>query len=57
LLQTFGTTESDSPQTDGAELTLFVWREFCERRDPPPVQGPSVGRVIAALRDEWGCTL
>jgi len=57
LLQTFGTIESDSPRTDGAELTLFVWREFCERRDPPSVQGPSVDRVIAALRDEWGCTL
>jgi diadenosine tetraphosphate (Ap4A) HIT family hydrolase len=57
LLQTFGTIESDSPQTDGAELTLFVWREFCERPDPPPVQGPSVDWVIAALREEWGCTL
>jgi diadenosine tetraphosphate (Ap4A) HIT family hydrolase len=57
LLQTFGTIESDSPQTDGAELTLFVWREFCERLDPPPVQGPSVDWVIAVLRDEWGCTL
>jgi diadenosine tetraphosphate (Ap4A) HIT family hydrolase len=57
LLQTFGTIESDSPQTDGAELTLFVWREFCERLDPPPVQGSSVDWVIAALREEWDCTL
>ena len=24
--------------TDGAELTLFVWREFCERADPPAVR-------------------
>jgi hypothetical protein len=30
--------------------TLFVWREFCERPDPPPVEGPSVERVIAMLR-------
>lgn len=54
LLQTFGSIENESPQTDGAELTLFVWREFCERPDPPPVQGPSVDQVIAILREEWG---
>lgn len=54
LLQTLGSIENESPQTDGAELTLFVWREFCERPDPPPVQGPSVDQVIAILREEWG---
>ncbi|MGO4621160.1 HIT family protein [Ensifer sp. 2YAB10] len=36
--------------TDGAELTLFVWREFCERAKPPPIKGPSVRQVIALLR-------
>lgn len=36
--------------TDGAELTLFVWREFCERADPPPVEGPSILEVILILR-------
>jgi len=36
--------------TDGAELTLYVWREFCESRDPPPVSGPSVTDVIQMLR-------
>lgn len=36
--------------TDGAELTLFVWREFCERPDPPPIEGPSVMETIAILR-------
>ncbi|MFJ2983239.1 MULTISPECIES: HIT family protein [unclassified Pseudomonas] len=49
-LQAFGSLESALPQTDGAELTLFVWREFCERPDPPPFQGPSVDNVIATLR-------
>ncbi|MGV2052191.1 HIT family protein [Agrobacterium sp. 22-209-1] len=37
-------------QADGAELTLFVWREFCERPDPPPIKGPSVTEAIATLR-------
>lgn len=42
--------------TDGAELTFFIWREFCERPDPPPIEGPSVAAVVpmlaAALRGE-----
>lgn len=49
-LQAFGSIESSEPQTDGAELTLFVWREFCERPDPPAVQGPSVEQTIKMLR-------
>jgi len=49
-LQTFGSIDSDEPLTDGAELTLFVWREFCERPDPPQIQGQSVEQVIADLR-------
>ena len=53
LLQTFGSIASPLPQTDGAELMLFVWREFCERPDPPPVQGPSVEEVVATLRGEF----
>lgn len=36
--------------TDGAELTLFVWREFCERAEPPPIKGPSISQVIELLR-------
>lgn len=35
---------------DGAELTLFVWREFCERPDPPDIQGCSVFEAIQLLR-------
>ncbi|MDL2407982.1 hypothetical protein PY650_20405 [Rhizobium calliandrae] len=30
------------PETDGAELTLFVWREFCEVAKAPPVIGPTM---------------
>jgi len=50
VLQDFGSLDTALPQTDGAELTLFVWREFCERPDPPTVEGPSVEQVIAMLR-------
>ncbi|QXH54806.1 HIT family protein [Pseudomonas maumuensis] len=57
LLQTFGSIDSALLQTDGAELMLFVWREFCERPVPPPVQGPCVDDVIAALRGALDCEL
>ena len=50
VLQDFGSLPTAQPQTDGAELTLFVWREFCERPDLPPVEGPSVEQVIEMLR-------
>jgi len=36
--------------TDGAELTLFVWREFCERANPPTINGPTVPQTIEILR-------
>ncbi|MDZ3992203.1 HIT family protein [Pseudomonas sp. Teo4] len=54
VLQTFGSSDSTLSQTDGAELTLYVWREFCERPDPPPIQGPSIDHVIEALRLDFG---
>ncbi|WP_455873635.1 HIT family protein [Rhizobium yanglingense] len=40
----------DAKGTDGAELTLFVWREFCERAEPPAIQGFSVAEAIDILR-------
>jgi diadenosine tetraphosphate (Ap4A) HIT family hydrolase len=48
-LESFANPPGDKG-TDGAELTLFVWREFCERAVPPPIQGPSVAQAIAVLR-------
>ncbi|UWU13449.1 HIT family protein [Rhizobium sullae] len=45
-----GFTESPGKTTDGAELTLFVSREFCERAVPPPIKGPSVSKAIELLR-------
>ena len=37
-------------KTDGGELTLYVWREFCESPVPPPVSGPPIQDVIERLK-------
>ncbi len=50
LLQNFGTQQTAQTLTDGAELTLFVWREFGESVTPPQIKGDSVAQVIARLR-------
>lgn len=49
LLETFADGPGETA-TDGAELTLFVWREFCERAEPPQISGPSVSQAIELLR-------
>lgn len=49
-LDAFGSFGSSVPRTDGAKLTLFVWREFCERPDPPVVRGPCIDQTIKLLR-------
>lgn len=50
VLQRFVETQGEL-DTDGAELTLFIWREFCERSNPPPIEGISVTEAIAVLRE------
>lgn len=52
-LSQFAHIEDAATQTDGAELTLFVWREFGEAPVPPAVQGPSIGQVIELLRSRF----
>jgi diadenosine tetraphosphate (Ap4A) HIT family hydrolase len=37
-------------ETDGAELTLYVWRELCENPVPPKVFGPAVDEVVERLK-------
>jgi diadenosine tetraphosphate (Ap4A) HIT family hydrolase len=37
-------------ETDGAELTLYIWREFCANPAPPTVFGPSIDQVVARLK-------
>ncbi len=44
-------------ETDGAELTLYVWREFCERTDPPPATGRTVAEAIQLLRKSMNSSL
>jgi diadenosine tetraphosphate (Ap4A) HIT family hydrolase len=50
LLETFATNDKAQSLTDGAELTLFIWREFGESLEPPAIQGPSITQVIDDLR-------
>jgi diadenosine tetraphosphate (Ap4A) HIT family hydrolase len=37
-------------ETDGGELTLYIWREFCENPVPPKVFGPAVDQVVERLK-------
>ncbi|WP_028624413.1 HIT family protein [Pseudomonas sp. Ant30-3] len=53
LLNTFASKENAQSLTDGAEMTLFVWREFGESPEPPAIQGPSVAAVIKELRQAF----
>jgi diadenosine tetraphosphate (Ap4A) HIT family hydrolase len=41
------------PNPDGGNLTLFIWREYCESGSPPPCSGPSVAASIATLRSRF----
>jgi diadenosine tetraphosphate (Ap4A) HIT family hydrolase len=46
-----GVYEDGSDSTfDGAEMTLFIWREFCESKNPPEIQGPSVHEIVEIVR-------
>jgi diadenosine tetraphosphate (Ap4A) HIT family hydrolase len=37
-------------ETDGGEMTLYIWREFCENPVPPPVFGPAIHEVMERLK-------
>src|SRR5471030_1144782 len=50
VLETLATNENAQSLTDGAELTLFIWREFGEKPEPPATQGPMINQVIEGLR-------
>jgi hypothetical protein len=41
---------ADADESDGAELTLYVWREFCESPTPPPISAPSVHEVVERVK-------
>jgi diadenosine tetraphosphate (Ap4A) HIT family hydrolase len=52
VLAAFG-QPAEEPRTDGAELTFFIWREFCEAPNPPPITGPTVADVVAMMRSAF----
>ena len=39
---------------DGAEMTLFIWREFCESKTPPEIIGPSVQEAVRMIKTRIG---
>jgi diadenosine tetraphosphate (Ap4A) HIT family hydrolase len=51
VLKSFYTPGAGNTEYDGAELTLYVWREFCENPTPPRVHGFSVEEAIRLLRE------
>ncbi|WP_447759501.1 HIT family protein [Pseudomonas moraviensis] len=53
LLENFAYAEHGLSSTDGAELTLFIWREFGENPTPPKIQGLTVQDVIKNLRSAF----
>ncbi|WP_194790031.1 HIT family protein [Pseudomonas sp. UFMG81] len=59
-LQQFGSMEHALSRTDGAELTLFVWREFGEGPTSHDVPGSAIPDAITTLRHrlqaQWPAT-
>ena len=53
VLKSFYTPGAGNTEFDGAELTLYLWREFCEKPVPSVLQGPSVSEVIRLLRENY----
>ena len=43
-------TSAGATEFDGADMTLYICREFAESKTPPPVVGLSVAQVIQCLR-------
>jgi diadenosine tetraphosphate (Ap4A) HIT family hydrolase len=40
----------NEPNPNGADLTLFIWREYCNSLSPPPCPAQSVADAIGAIR-------
>ena len=54
VLRSFYTPGVETSDPDGAELTLYIWREFCESTRPPQIHGASVEDAIRLLREKMG---
>lgn len=46
-----GAGEGNDAMYDGAEMTLFIWREFCESPTPPGIHGLSIPDIVARVRE------
>ncbi len=53
ILKSFYTPGAGNTDYDGSEMTLYVWREFCESPAPPQVHGPPAAKAVRLLREEW----
>ena len=53
ILKSFYKAGVGNTDYDGSEMTLYVWREFCESPTPPRVHGPSVDEVVRLLGEKW----
>lgn len=53
MLQNVASLENAPLVTDGAELTLFIWREFGESPTPPQIPRPSIAEVTGRLRQAF----
>ncbi len=43
----------DDNSSDGAVLTLYIWREFCENPSPPVVPDISVDQAVKMLKSHF----
>jgi diadenosine tetraphosphate (Ap4A) HIT family hydrolase len=53
VLKSFYTPGAGNTDYDGAELTLFIWREYCEKPTPPLLQGPSISEAIRLIKEKY----
>ena len=44
---------SVEPDPDGANLTHFIWREYCESPSPPACNGLSVDQAVQLIRNKF----
>ena len=52
ILRSFYIPGVPTSDPDGGELTLYVWREFCESKSPPAIQGPAGAESSAVWKEK-----
>lgn len=56
VLDRLANPQKAQTRTDGAELTLFIWREFGERDQPLEIRGPGIAQVTRMLRTAFAAS-